>query len=185
MSARDAGAYHDHLRHEAVLPFAWTPRDPAESSLVLARRHRRNVAALALDSAGDERRPERSPDEPALAPELARIETKLNVVMELFASIVERDLVLPSPTPVRFNAWGVEWSAPDAPAIDRPILIRLHLETCPALPLELAATALSGADNGWAIALFDALRAPLPEAIEKLVFREHRRQVADSIGDER
>jgi pimeloyl-ACP methyl ester carboxylesterase len=181
MAVCDVGAYRDHLRHSAVLPFAWTPRDPSESSLVLARRHRRNVAALALDSAGDERRPERSADEPALAPELARIETKLNVVMELFASIVERDVVLPPPTQVRFNAWGVEWNDDDAPAAGRSILIRLHLETFPALPLELAATTLSGTDIKWGLAVFDALRAPLPEAIEKHVFREHRRQVADSI----
>jgi hypothetical protein len=185
MAAADPRAYRDHLRHATVLAFAWTMRDSAESPLVLARRHRRNVAALALDSAADERRAERPVEEIGSAAELQRIETKLNAVIELFAALVERDLVLPPLFPVRFNAHGIEWKTDRIPVADTPILVRIHLDSFPAMPLELAAITLSSLDTGWAAALFEPLRFPLAETIEKTVFREHRRQLADSIGTER
>lgn len=182
MAGHDVRAYRDHLRHSAVLPLSWTRRDGVENPLVLARRHRRNVAALALDAAGDERRGERPLDDSGVATDLQRIDTKLNAVMELFSILIERELVLPASVPVRFNAHGIEWQGADAPPPELPILIRIHLDACPGLPLELAATVLSGLDIGWSMAVLDGLRAPLPDAIEKMVFREHRRQLADSIG---
>jgi len=185
MAAPDPRAYREHLRHSAVLPFAWTPRDAKENPLVLARRHRRNVAALALDSAGDDRGAERIVEEAGTAADLLRIETKLNAVIELFAASIERDLVLPPAMPVRFNAHGAEWKGGEMPAPGTPILVRIHLESFPALPLELAATTLSSLDTDWAAALFEPLRSPLGETIEKVVFREHRRQLADSIGIEK
>lgn len=171
-------AYRDHLRYATVLPVHWQVRDAAESTLVKTRRHRRNVAALAIDAASDERRA----DDAASSPEIVRIETKLNAVIELFATLIERDLVLPPSTTLRLNAHGIEWKTAEAPTPDLDILVRVHLDACPALPLELAARTVSPLEEGWAAAGFDALKTPLPETIEKLVFREHRRQLADSIG---
>ena len=179
MAGQRIRAYQDHLRHSAVLPLSWMRRDASENPLAIARRHRRNVAALALDSAGGER----PADESGASADLQRIDAKLNAVMELFSVLIERDLVLPPPVPVRFNAYGIEWQGAETAPPELPILIRIHLDACPGLPLELAATVLSGLDNGWSTAVLDGLRAPLPDAIEKMVFREHRRQLADSIGE--
>lgn len=182
MAAQDVRDYRDHLRHEAVLPFAWMPRDASETPLVLARRHRRNLAALALDSIGDDRRAERPADDAAVSADLARVEAKLNAVIELLAGTVARDVVLPAQTPIRINAHGIEWRASGTQPPGTPILVRIHLEAFPALPLELAATTLAPLEPGWSAALFEPLRSPLPETIEKVVFREHRRQLADSAG---
>jgi len=181
MADRSVRACRDQLHHAAVLPVEWSPRPGDEAPALIARRLRRNLAALAVDAAGDERR-DRPSDDGAVNVDLQRIDSKLNAIMELFALLLERDQIVPSRAALRFNAHGIEWEAPGAPPAGQAILIRIHLEACPALPLELAAIAIDAPEPGWAAAEFDAVRPPLGEAIAKMVFREHRRQVADSIG---
>ena len=181
MAAPSQRACRDQLHHAAVLPVEWTLRPADEDAALIARRQRRNLAALAIDAAGDERR-ERPAEDAGGSVELQRIDSKLNAIMELFALLLERDLLVPPAVPVRFNAHGIEWQASHSPLAGRPIVIRVHLEACPALPLELAATMLDAPESGWAAASFEAIRPPLAEAIARMVFREHRRQVADSMG---
>jgi hypothetical protein len=181
MADRSPRACRDQLHYAAILPVEWTSRPDNEDAALTTRRLRRNLAALAIDAAGDERR-ERAADEPGGNLELQRIDSKLNAIMELFALLLERDLIVPAAAALRFNAHGIEWQTPEAPPAERPILIRIHLESAPALALELAATAIDPPEAGWAAARFEAVRPPLAEAIARMVFREHRRQVADSAG---
>jgi hypothetical protein len=183
MTERSVSACRDQLHHAAVLPVEWTPRQGHEDAALIARRLRRNLAALAVDAAGDERR-DRPADDGTANIDLQRIDSKLNAIMELFALVLERDLIVPPRVPLRFNAHGIEWRAAEAPPAGLPIAVRIHLEACPALPLELAAVAIDAPEPGWAAAHFEAIRPPLGEAIAKMVFREHRRQVADSIGSQ-
>jgi hypothetical protein len=180
MADRSANACRDELHYAAVLPVEWTSRPSGEDAALIARRLRRNLAALAVDAAGDERR-ERPSDDGAANVDLQRIDSKLNAIMELFASLLEKDLAVPARAALRFNAHGVEWETSAPPSAGDPILVRIHLEACPALPLELAAVAMDPSGPGWGAARFDAVRSPLDDAIAKMVFREHRRQVADSI----
>jgi hypothetical protein len=181
MADRSVSACRDQLHHAAVLPVVWTSRPVHEDAASIARRLRRNLAALAVDAAGDERR-ERPSEDGAASADLQRIDSKLNAIMELFALLLERDLIVPARAPLRFNAHGIEWEASAPPSEGEAILVRIHLEACPVLPLELAAIAIDAQEPGWAAARFEAVRPPLDEAIVKMVFREHRRQVADSIG---
>ena len=181
MADRSVRACRDQLHHAAVLPVEWTTRSGDEDAALIARRLRRNLAALAVDAAGDERR-DRPSDDGAANIDLQRIDSKLNAIMELFALLLERDLIVPLRVPLRFNAHGIEWQASRAPVAGDAILVRVRLEACPALPLELAAVALDSPESGWAAASFEVIRSPLADAIAKMVFREHRRQVADSIG---
>jgi hypothetical protein len=181
MADPSARACGDQLHHAAVLPVAWSPRPDAEDPALIVRRLRRNMAALAVDAAGEERR-ERPNEDAAASAELQRIDSKLNAIMELFALVLERELVVPPRVALRFNAHGIEWQAADSPRRGQPIAVRIHLEACPALPLELAAVALDPPEPGFAAARFESIRPPLAEAIAKMVFREHRRQVADSTG---
>jgi hypothetical protein len=183
MADRSIRACRDQLHHEAVLPVEWAARAGDEDPALVARRLRRNMAALAVDAAGDERR-ERPPEDGAANVDLQRIDSKLNAIMELFALVLERGLIVPARVPLRFNAHGIEWQASEAPPAGQPIAVRIHLEACPALPLELAAVAIESPEPGWAAAHFEAIRPPLAESIAKMVFREHRRQVADSIGSQ-
>jgi atypical PilZ domain-containing cyclic di-GMP receptor len=183
MADRSIRGCRDQLHHAAVLPVEWEPRAGDEDPALVARRLRRNMAALAVDAAGDERR-ERASEDGAVNVDLQRIDSKLNAIMELFALVLERGLIVPVRVPLRFNAHGIEWQASNAPPSGQPIAVRIHLEACPALPLELAAVAIEPPESGWAAAHFDAIRPPLAEAIAKMVFREHRRQVADSIGSQ-
>jgi hypothetical protein len=181
MADRSVRACRDQLHHAAILPVEWAARSGDEDPALTARRLRRNLAALAVDAAGDERR-DRPSDEGTPSVDLQRIDSKLNAIMELFALLLERDLIVQVRAHLRFNAHGIEWQASDAPAAGAAILVRIRLEACPALPLELAAVALDPPEQGWAAARFEAIRPALGDAIAKMVFREHRRQVADSIG---
>jgi len=173
--------YQDHLRQVALLPMTWTSRAIDASALASARRHRRNLGALALDSVGDERRAERVVEESGVALDLQRVESKLNAVIELFAVLLEKDLDLPEAVEMRFNAYGIEWRTSAPPSPREAIRVRIHLDSCPALPLELDAVAVEPLENAWAAAVFVDLRSPVPELMERLVFREHRRRLAESI----
>ncbi|HKE47032.1 MAG TPA: PilZ domain-containing protein [Rhodanobacteraceae bacterium] len=173
-------AHRDQLHYSAVLPVAWASRARDEDPLTVSRRHRRNLAALALDSAAGER-----PSDETGAAELLRLDAKLNAIMELLATLHERDVELLPAVPLRFNAHGIEWKCDAPPEAASPLVVRIHLEAAPALPLELAATALVLPEPGWAAARFEGVKAPLAEAIARMVFREHRRQVADSAGNDK
>src|SRR4051812_5748252 len=119
MADRSIRACRDQLHHEAVLPVEWAARAGDEDPALVARRLRRNMAALAVDAAGDERR-ERPSEDGAANVDLQRIDSKLNAIMELFALVLERGLIVPARVPLRFNAHGIEWQASEAPPAGQP-----------------------------------------------------------------
>jgi len=169
--------YSDHVRHSGsyALDVIATNDDLIAGA---ARRHRRNACVLALESAGEEPRSERADDAAAPSAEIQRLDAKLNVALELLSHVIERDLEFPPRFDVRFNAHGIEWRS-DAIAVEgMQLLLRLHLDSCPALPLELAARGIASLQPGWAAALYTDMPPALEESFARFVFRAHRREIA-------
>ena len=116
--------------------------------------------------------------DPALAHELVRLESKLNLVLELLGQLLVKQLALPPEVPVQLHAGGLEWETPTAPPTDARILIELYPCNRFPRPLQLSATVRTAPRAGWAAASFDDLGEVVQDQLEMLIFRHHRRRVA-------
>ena len=148
----------------------------------------RNLAALAAVAALEERRSDTAEEDSALHQEIARLDAKLNVLADLVNRLLAPASGLPARQPVRFNAMGAVVPAELLPAglpDGSPMLLRLHLDACPSLPLELPAHCVRRLDDARLFLAFDPMPEAASDAIERLVFRHHRRKVAEArhLGD--
>ena len=117
-------------------------------------------------------------EDPPLAQELVRLESKLNLVLELVGQLLVRQLALPPPAPVQLHAGSLEWQTLSAPPTGARILIELYLCSRFPRPLQLPAVARPAPRAGWAAAGFDDLGEVVQDQLEMLIFRHHRRRVA-------
>jgi len=125
--------------------------------------------AAVEDRRGDE-------GEGATTPALRRIETKLDVLLHLIAQALPEPEALPL-QPVRLGPRGLRIEAVAAgrePAV-------LHWQPSDALPVGLKLP-LRRLDNEGRLWAFDALGPALEEALERQVFRLHRRWRAQQRG---
>ncbi|MDF3982105.1 PilZ domain-containing protein [Luteibacter sp. PPL554] len=150
--------------------------DPSELALV----NDRNASVLVAVSALMERRSETSEDDGALSQEIVRLDAKLNVLMEIVNRLLLPQAGLPPRIPVRFNAHGAVLPWDGLPPVGQAVVLRLHFDACRALPLELPGVRLPGPADGRGFIGFEGLTEATRDGIERLVFRQHRRQVAEA-----
>jgi hypothetical protein len=160
------------------LRVAVTARDALADAPSLARLAERNVAAMASIAALEDRRPEPEEDGPVMQ-ELARLDAKLNALVELVGRALQPTGSLPPRRPVRFNALGIVVPTDLLPA-GTDLCVRLHPDVCPSLPLELPAVLERSFENGDAFLAFCPLGEAHADALERLVFRTHRRKIAEA-----
>ncbi len=153
-------------------PLAWPLTDELVQRLI-----ERNSAALATLAALDERRTDTSEDDTPVMQELSRLDAKLTALVDIVNRLVTPDSHLPPRRPIRFNAIGAVLPASLVPEGDA-FLLRLRLDLCPSLPLELPARAGRRLDDGHVFVAFEPLGESVCASLERLVFRQHRRKVA-------
>ncbi len=164
----------EELLHVAVEPLAW-PLPPARA-LSLVERNGNTLAAIA---ALEERRVDTAEDDNPLVQEMRRMDAKLTALVDIVNRLLAPTATLPGQRLVRFNARGAVIPTelvPDAEAM----LLSLRFDHCRSLPLELSAQRERQLDDGRTFVAFTALNDALGDAIERLVFRHHRRKVADA-----
>ncbi len=116
------------------------------------------------------------------AAELARVEAKLDLVLALLASVVSAQQPALAPVAMRWSRHGARLLAAAPPAGD---VGRLRVALDPRLPqpLELPARVIAHAEEGGGVRLwlrFESLDPALEAALERHVFRRHRRAVAEA-----
>lgn len=182
-----ADPFYDALVYEDDLPLGWEVVAELPPASRLASLNTSNEALLRVREGLEE--PARSAEEShELAQEFQRLESKLNLILELMADWLRRQGDLPPVLPVRFNARGIAWESADLPP--RGSLLRLQLYVCATFPkpLVLHGRVLrheSGPHGDAAVVDFDGLSSGLVDGLERLVFRRHRREVAQLRGQQR
>ncbi|RDS81855.1 PilZ domain-containing protein [Dyella psychrodurans] len=169
-SQRMAYQGHPHLAVEAF--------DPIPE--VIARHNERNVHVLRALASLDERRADNPGDDDSpLMQELQRMDSKINVLLDIVDRLLVPASVLPPRHPVRFNAVGVVLPESLLTPADT-LLIRLHFDACRALPLELPARFGRSLNDGSAFVYFCEMNELVEDGLERFVFCHHRRKVAEA-----
>lgn len=166
-------SYEDRLHLACVtLEGIWDEKRQAEV-------RERNLHVLATLDSLEERRGDIDEESP-LVQELARIDNKLNVLMDIVTRLLVPESVLPVRQHIRLNATGALVSSDLVPQAVGPLLLRLHIDACRALPLELPVRQQTGADLGSTFLAFESLGEAVSDGLERFVFRHHRRKVAEA-----
>jgi hypothetical protein len=176
----DTVVLYDELAYHDVLPVQWKLLPRPLDRFELIGLDESNLLLLQACIAVEEH-PARDKNEDLgpLAGELARLDFKLNLVLQLLAKLVSQDRIS-SPTTIQFNALGASWTAlGPTPAIGDRGLLRVQLRSSLPQPLELPAEV--SAVNGATVRVkFPELSEGTAELIQKLAFLHHRRHIADA-----
>jgi hypothetical protein len=168
----------DRMAYEGMLHVAVDALDTEPDAI--ARHNERNLHVLRTLSSLDERRVENANDDDnPLMLELQRMDSKINVLLDIVDRLLMPTALLPARHPVRFNAVGVTVPESLLPT-SHALLVRLHFDTCRALPLELPARLERTLDDGRAFVCFYDLNELVEDGLERFVFCHHRRKVAEA-----
>lgn len=164
----------EELLRVAVEPLAWPV--PQARALSLAERNSDTLAAIA---ALEERRVDAADDDNPLVQEMRRMDAKLTALVDIVNRLLTPTDTLPEQCLVRFNARGAVIPTRLVP-VGEAMLLSLRFDHCRSLPLELPAQRERQVDDGHTFVAFATLNDALSDAIERLVFRHHRRKVAEA-----
>ncbi len=116
--------------------------------------------------------------------EMARIESKLDLVLALLGDVLARDqnLPVPMPIPVCLTGSGITWCTDNSLQVDDPVELTLYL--LPGVPrpviLHGIVQEVEPEATGYRIqAAFTDMQPLFQDNLDKLVFRWHRRHIAE------
>ena len=163
------------------LGLAWSAVDDLPPAPVLARVNGRNEVVLRTLSLVEEH--DETQAEAAERAELYRLEAKLNLVLELLSELVMQHASPLPPRPLRFNSRGLCWLADDTVELDTLLLVECFVLPAWPVPLKLYARVkrVEPADGNGRYRICASLEGLSESAaiwLDKLVFRRHRRAIA-------
>ena len=156
---------------------------PAEWPLPAAafgRLSENNAVALAAITALEEHRVEGSDEDHPLMQEVLRLDAKVTALVDIVNRLLVPAATLPPRQLIRFNTIGAVIPLAMMPASVDAILLRLRFDACLSLPLEFAGQQQRQFTDGHVFIAFAALADAQKDAVERLVFRHHRRKVAEA-----
>jgi hypothetical protein len=175
----DTVVLYNELAYQDVLPVQWQPLAHPLDPFQLVGLEEANVLLLQACVAVEEH-PARDKNEDLgpLAGEIARLDFKLNLVLQLLSQLISKDQ-MPTPTSIQFNALGASWhSNGPLPALNEQGLLRVQLRSSLPQPLELPAQIIAASSQEVKVK-FARPSESVVELIQKLAFLRHRRHVAD------
>lgn len=185
MNDTDMAAFSTGLHYEDRLPLRWQEAgEPPPPAGVLAV-NRGNEQLLRNLSAVEESRPESDEDGQGNH-DIQRLESKLDLLMDMMGRLLARQIELPEPVPLRLGADALQWTCPAAqrPALGRLLRVEVYLSRKYPSPLVLFGTVESlrpAAGDGVQVTLrYSDLGEALRSGLEKVIFRQHRRLVAQA-----
>ncbi len=172
------------LAWEDVLPVAFVPGEATTDARLVAHRVAGNLRVLHTCEALEERRAERDEDLSG-TPDTARLEKKIDLLIELVGHWVAQSGSRPPPVVVSLDAGGLSWRPADAHASVAPSaavgdsgMVEVYPREGVAEALRLPGRVVAADDDGRVSFEFRGLAEAEVDALERFVFRQHRRTVA-------
>ncbi len=114
--------------------------------------------------------------------DLARIESKLDLLLDMVSHMLAEQLSLPPAVPVRLSAVGIQWyQAGQLPPQGRRVLLDLYLHRKFLKPLVMPGQVVqvqTQDGGGQVTVVFEDMPETVRNWLEKLIFRQHRRSIA-------
>lgn len=168
------------LSWEGALPLDWRVLDRLPDRDQLARADERNIAllnALALIEEGAVRQAEEP--SPLLA-QMERLEAKFDLVLTLLTEALLPESAAPAPVPLRLSSRGLIFDAGSPAEPGTAVEISIHFSASLPRPVVLYGTVvepLPGEESHLSVE-FRPMDPGVKERLERLVFRRHRRSIA-------
>jgi hypothetical protein len=115
--------------------------------------------------------------------DLARIEQRLNVLIDLVGQVMAAQVAMPARVPCAMNAIGVQWREQRAPRVGETVELNIFPDPRYPRPLCLRARieqVVPEGEHSLIAARFEPMLVAVSDALEKLIFRQQRRQIAQS-----
>jgi hypothetical protein len=174
------------LSYEDSLPLTWRRLLPAETAGNLAHVAQVNGEFLRMVTALEEHAPPKTDNHPELAQEILRLESKVNLVLDLLGRLMAHSLKLPPPVRLSLGARSLRWLTigADVPATGDAVLVEVYLRPEYPRPLTLTGRVRSvDATPAGAKRVnveLEGLTEEVRDWLERMIFRHHRRSVADA-----
>ena len=181
MSESDSEIGHG-LQFEDSLPLQWRAVPEQSALSELTKLNENNEEVLRFIGVLDEYPGEIGDEFATIAQELARVETKLNLLLGLVGQLLTVHFPLPPMKAVKLNPVGIEWLTDQGhPHPGDFGIVEVYLNPrCPQ-PLSFPGKVdrVEATGEGYRVMVqFVALSALLQERLEKIIFTHHRRSVA-------
>jgi hypothetical protein len=177
----DTIVLYDELAYEDVAPVQWLPVPADPDTNVRSSYHERNVRVLQslialeehgqLEKATDENLPH--------AADLARLDKKVNLLLDLVGHLLAQSQKRPPALPVRFNTLGASWRNPTPLTVGENGVLQIYVRDCIPDPLRLVGKVMQSDASGKTKVRFAPLGDPINDLLSKLAFRRHRRSIAE------
>ena len=187
MSDTDSNPFDQALVYEGRVPLRWHGHDAMPSEGDVRRIEEENEKVLRYLTLLDDSHAESVDEEHGLATsDLKRIEFKLNVLLDLVGQMLARQSDMPPECPVRVGAQGLQWQTPTPTPPQVGAAGRVELFLTPRFPSPLilygkVVSAEPTAEGEHLVSFtYEGLAHSVQALLEKLIFRQHRRTVAQS-----
>ncbi|WP_428634203.1 PilZ domain-containing protein [Sedimenticola sp.] len=131
-------------------------------------------------------------DEPGerAAADLARVEAKLDLLLDMLSQLLRNEQRAATEASVLLWLEGASWLTADEqlPAVGDPLWLSLFIDSRLAQPLTLPAVVTEvkqQAAQSEIVVAFEVLDEPVEELLSRLIFRHHRRMIAQQKADRR
>ena len=172
------------LVYEDRIPIAWQVLEQHPAAWQLLKAHQSNEQVLRYLASVDDQlqRHDTGEDDHGPVPhEIARLESKLNLLMDMVGRLLGEQVVLPPETPVRINADELQWQTDNPPPAGSLVSVDLYLNPRFPSPIVLHGRIdqVTPVEGGFRVEMsYCYMSDMVRNGIEKLVFRQHRRLVA-------
>ncbi len=173
--------------YKDVVPLGWRDIDREELEFSYLSVQDSNEEVLRFITTLDEFHVD-GQDEPSNSSslDLSRIEFKLNLLLDMVTQLVIRETSMPESMPITLGSAGIEWVSVAPPSEGALVELSLYLHHKFPRPFIVIGQVLSvktieGASGKYLIHLaYEAMSDVVQSGLEKLIFRQHRRSIAQS-----
>jgi len=171
------------LSYEDLVPFSWHEVSADMPIPELLHAHESNEELLRSVSVLEEYAQDSSDDNSVMNHEIVRIECKVDMLMDMVASLLHEHIDIPDSTPIRLGGNGVQWVSETVPAVGTHVQISFYLNRKFPKPVVLFGQVVQSNDNDNedeynVTAIFEHMVDVVQSLLDKQVFRQHRRAVA-------
>jgi hypothetical protein len=177
----DASGLSEGLFYEDILPLGWEEVGSVPATRALNACHA-NEQLLRYLAAVEEREPA-DEGHSAAAQDMARLDLKIGLLLDMVGQLLSRQVDLPEAVPLRLGPDRLCWTAkqPPRPGARLAVDVYLNPRYPSALRLFGTVTRTAPAAAGHAVELaFGDMGEAMQGALEKMIFRQHRRVVAQA-----